>query len=290
MTTHLVLCAALLAASGCQTGLARQTSAVPAGDIAPLSDEFDKPDSLANWKRVDKTEGWNADQLAKFSSENGWLTMVPHTSTWYQDYRGVLVYKDVPGDFVVTTRLRATGRDGQSAPRSMYSLGGLMVRTPRPDTRATFQPGRENYVFLSLGTADQPGRFQFEVKTTQNSQSDLEKILAPSSDAWLQIAKVGRSIILLRNEGEGWLVHKRYDRPDMPPTLQVGLTVYTDYPSASRVSAFDHNSTVVRSGNPDLIAKFDYVRFRRPAVPAGLNVSRASDSELLRFLGAAATK
>jgi len=290
MTTHLVLCAALLAASGCQTGLATQTPTSPKEDIAPLSDEFDKPDSLASWKHVYKTEGWNADQLAKFSAESGWLTMVPHTSTWYQDYRGVLVYKEVTGDFAVTTRLRSTGRDGQSAPRSMYSLGGLMVRTPRPDTRATFQPGCENYVFLSLGTADQPGRFQFEVKTTQNSQSDLEKILAPSSDALLQIAKIGRSIILLRNDGGGWVVHKRYDRPDMPSTLQVGLTVYTDYPSASRVSAFDHNSTVIRGGNLDLIAKFDYVRFRRPAVPAGLNVSRASDAELLKFLGAAAAK
>ena len=290
MTTHLVLCAALLAASGCQTGLANQTPAAPKEDIAPLSDEFDMPDSLANWKQVHKTEGWNADQLAKYSAENGWLTMVPHTSTWYQDYRGVLVYKEVAGDFVVTTRIRATGRDGKSAPRSMYSLGGLMLRTPRPDTRATFQPGRENYVFLSLGTADQPGRFQFEVKTTQNSQSDLEKILAPSSDALLQIAKIGRSIILLRNDGNGWVVQKQYDRQDMPPTLQVGLTVYTDYPSASRVSAFDHNANVIRGGNPDLTAKFDYVRFRRPAVPAGLNVSRASDAELLKFLGAAAIK
>ena len=46
-----------------------------------------------------------------------------------------------------------------------------------------------------------------------------------------------------------------------PSTLQVGMTVYTDYPTASSVSPFMHNSTVIHAGNPDLVAAFDYFRF-----------------------------
>lgn len=257
-------------------------------DISKLSDEFDSSSTLAGWKHIDQTEGWNADQIERLGVNQGWLTMIPFTNTWYMDYRGVLLYKDVPGDFVVTTKLRVSGRDGRSAPRSLYSLGGIMVRSPRGDTARNWQAGRENYVFLSLGAADRPGNFQFEVKTTARSNSELEKISADSGDAELQVARIGSNMIMLRKQGGNWVIHKRYSRPDMPSTLQVGLTTYTDYPSASQVSAYDHNNSVIRRGNPDLIANFDYVRFRRPNVPQGLNVGQASDADLLTFLGDAA--
>ncbi len=285
---YLALAAAtVMTGLGCNPG-APTSQATPAQrslDISALSDEFDSSAGLGTWKHVHQTEGWNADQLAKFTADGGWLTLVPHTSTWYMDYRGVLVYKDVPGDFVVTTRLVTTGRDGRSAPRAPYSLGGIMVRSPRSDRASNWREGGENYVFLSLGSADQSGRYQFEVKTTQNSQSNLEKILAPSGEAQLRVAKIGPHLILLRNQGNGWTVHKRYARPDMPATLQVGLTVYTDYNSASQLGARQHNGTVIQGGNPDLIARFDYVRFLRPKVPSGLDLARASDAQLLQFLG-----
>jgi hypothetical protein len=123
------------------------------------------------------------------------------------------------------------------------------------------------------------------VKTTERSNSNLEKILADSGEAELQVARIGSNMIMLRKQGGNWVVHKRYSRPDMPATVQVGLTTYTDYPSASQVSAYEHNNSVIRRGNPDLIANFDYVRFQRPKVPAGVNLGQASDAELLKFLG-----
>lgn len=252
--------------------------------ISELSDEFESSD-LRGWKRIHQTEGWNAEQLKKIAVEGGQLVLVPHASSWYQDYRGVLVYKEVAGDFVVTTKVSATGMDGRSAPRSQYSLGGIMVRSPRMDTAQSWRPGQENYVFLSVGSADQPGNFQFEVKTTQQSNSQLEKISAASGEALLQVARIGSNLIMLRKQGGDWVVHKRYQRGDMPSQLQVGLTVYTDYPTISRVQPREHNSTVIQGGNPDLLAKFDFVRYRRPVVPAGMDVARASDAELLKFLG-----
>lgn len=257
-----------------------------ANGLASLSDEFANAGSLANWKQIHKTEGWNADQLAECSIASDVLTLTPHSSSWYQDYRGVLLYKEVSGDFVVTTKVRTTGRDGRSAPNVLFSLGGIMVRTPRSDNARTWQPGRENYVFLSLGCADRPGTYQFEVKTTERSVSTLEKIPAGGGEALLRVVRSGSNLILLRNQGGQWTVHKRYSRPDMPAQLQVGLTVYTDWDTVSKLSPIDHNSRVLRNGSPDLIAKFDYVRYSRPPVVPGAGIGNLSDGELIRALGA----
>lgn len=208
--------------------------------------------------------------------------MVPHTSTWYKDYRGVLLFKPVTGDFVVSTRLRVSGKAG-GAPQAPFSLAGLMVRTPR--VGQTWRPGGENYVFLSLGAGDRPGTFQLEVKTTVNSDSQLQLTPADSGEALLQIVRVGTELALLQKQARGWVVHRRYRRPDFPPELQVGLTCYTDYSSASQVGVGQHNTSVLTGGNPDLVAQFDFVRFHRPSVPS---IGRLSDGELARLFGAAA--
>ena len=263
-------------------------------ELETLSDEFRDSSSLKNWKQVFETEGWGNNQLQRFEvnkSDTGKLVMVPHTSSWYRDYRGVLAFKEVTGDFVVTTDLEVHSKMGKGPPRSKFSLAGIMVRTPRDITPKSWQPGGENYVFLSLGAADQPGTFQFEVKTTINSDSQLQ-ITPGVGRAQIQVARIGSSIItLLKLSNGSWQVHRRYQRPDFPQTLQVGLTCYTDWTGVERTPVEVHNKTVIRSGNPDLVAEFDFVRYRRPAVPSSLsgrNVSepsQATDDQLLQFLG-----
>ena len=262
---------------------ATPTAQTGAPDLKSLSDEFDKPESLSSWKQIWQTEGWTANQLQKCAIENGNLVLMPYSSSWYQDYRGVLLYKEVTGDFIVTTKVTSTGRDGQSAPRSDYSLGGIMVRTPRQDNARSWRPGQENYIFLSIGTADRPGNFQFEVKTTENSVSTLEKTMAASGEALLQFVRVGRSVVLLKKQGGNWTVHKRYDRGDMPASLQVGFTVYTDWNSVSQMTPIQQNNTVIRGGRPDLISKFDYMRFARPGKSA--RPDQMSDSQLIQAFG-----
>jgi hypothetical protein len=284
---------------GLPKGTAPQTS-VPdetnkADDIAELSDEFDDAKTLKNWLRVFEVEKSGADQLERIDigrTQEGWLAMVPRTSTWYRDYRGVLGHKRVKGDFVVTTRVHTSGRDGRGAPGSQFSLAGIMVRTPRDVTPQTWRAGGENYIFLSHGAANRPGSYQLEVKTTINSDSQLEIIDTQHAEAEIRVARLGEHFILLRREPEGnWLVHRRYHRPDMPAELQVGMTVYTDYPNASRIDAAQHNRTAIRDGQPDLRAGFEYFRFRRPEIPAELrdralsDPSQASDEVLLQFLG-----
>ena len=253
------------------------------GNLESLSDDFTRQENLSRWRHVYREEGTRANQLERLGVRDGWLHMVPYASTWYRDYRGVLLFKPVSGDFVVTTRVRVRGRNG-AIPQSPFSLAGIMVRAPR---QGGWQPGRENYVFLSLGAADRPGSFQLEVKTTVNSDSQLQITPATSGEALLQVARVGPDIVMLLRQSAGWIVHRRYRRPDFPHTLQVGLTCYTDWPSASKVGVGQHNTTVVRGENPDLVAAFDFVRFRRPNLPVGLSVARASDGDLLRYFGQA---
>ena len=72
-------------------------------------------------------------------------------------------------------------------------------------------------------------------------------------------------------DGEEWQVHRRYSRPDMPETLQVGMVTYTDWEKANDFDPFYQNSNALtpdgfdptpgQAFNPDLVAGFDYARY-----------------------------
>ena len=268
------------------------TNAAASDDLTPLSDEFNDASTLSQWKRVYQVEGWDADQLELQdinTTRAGRMVMKPYTSTWFSDYRGELTFKEVQGDFVVTADVEVTSRSGSGPPASSFSLAGLMVRAPRQITPATWRSGGENYVFLSLGAADRPPSFQFEVKTTTNSVSTLLIQDIGIGRAIIQIARIGPYVITLKNVGGTWSVHRRYYRPDFPSIMQVGMTTYTDYQTCTLFQPFIHNSIVIHSGHPDVIASYDYIHFRRPNVPASLvnaDLTTVSDAALLAFLGA----
>lgn len=279
-----------------------------ADDLAVLSDEFENASTISDWQRIHLVEGWNADQLRVWdidATQPGRMVLEPYTSSWYENYRGALVFKEVTGDFVISAEVHVDDRDpgdGNMIPASDYSLGGLMIRTPRAITNPATQwtPGGENYVFLSLGNGNAVGAsFQFEVKTTINSVSTLILEDTNSPTATIQIARIGGDVIALYRLPNGpWIVHRRYDRDDLPATLQAGPVSYTDYAGTVFYSGGDpytQNSTVITDAgsNPDIVAGYEYVRFARPQVPAELvgqdlgpnNTTNAPDSLLLTFLG-----
>jgi hypothetical protein len=276
---------------------------------ACLTDEFDNAATLTNWTRIEQAESWPNDPLQTWNINTatpGSMTMIPHTVTWFRDYRGPLVFKPVTGDFAITASVRATGRDGVSVPSSQFSLAGLMLRTPRSITPATWTPGGENYVFLSTGYGfANPARFQYEVKTTIDGDSQLVLSDAPGPESVMQVVRIGPHIICLRQPlGGAWVVHARYRRDDMPATVQAGLFAYTDWQKVSIFDPFVHNTSTLHPPlgvvdpnpfvpfNPDLRAEFRYARFAAPVVPAALvgadlsNPAAVSDAELIAFLGA----
>lgn len=281
-------------------------------DLCALDDGFDDSATLANWQRIYQVEGWPFDQLETWDvdvTRTGHMTLMPYTSSWYQELRGVLVFKPVAGDFVVSTRFQASNRAQTGAPNALYSLAGLFIRTPRAISNpAQWTAGGENYVFLSAGAASDPGQYQYEVKTTIDSDSQLtissacEPLCGATPIFELRAARLegGHFILLRRPQGGEWQVHRRFPRSDMPNGLQVGLTTYTDWASINGVywpdNQFGHNITLITDGNPDLLAQFDFVHFRRPQIPAEFagrdfsapynpgDPTTVSDAELLSFL------
>jgi DNA-binding beta-propeller fold protein YncE len=286
----------------------------PPDDAAALSDEFDQASTLSEWSRNEIEEGWNAPKLEQWDIHHttpGHMRLMPYTSSWYQDFTGAYVYKEISGDFVLTTRLQVTNRAGTGRPNSAYSLAGLMIRAdrgvrqaaPQPDPgpgtvlpwpppapgqpghyTTDWAPGTENYIFLSygFGEAGIPGggeanRWHYEVKTTLNGVSTLyprtHGVPPDEPEATLQIVRRGSTFLLLRRHGDGpWIIENRFERPDFPVTVQIGLTTYTDWNVvaagwnfSSPVQPYHQNRIVnVGVGQPDLIADVDYVRVRRP--------------------------
>lgn len=289
--------------------LAVATTGWALDDLTMISDEFDDAASLGHWSRIHESEGWNNDVLEIFDSNTtrpGHLVMTPYSSSWFEEYRGELTYKLVSGDFVITTHVEPRNRAGTGRPERDYSLAGIMVRAPRSMTDPSqWTPDGQNYVFLSMGSASRASSgFEYEVKTTINSQSTL--IIQPTgaTRATIQVARIGPHLIMLRrDEGGSWVVHRRYRRDDFPETLQAGLTVYTDWPTCATVGFENNNRLVLTNGvellgggsldsaQPDLVAAFEFVRYARPEIPEPLigadlsNSALVTDGQLLSFLG-----
>ncbi len=250
-------------------------TATPSDDLTALSDEFDNAATLTQWKNLATVEGFpNQVQTLDINTTSpGQLYLMPYTSGWFADFRGILLYKEVTGDFDVTTRIEATGKSG-AVPKRTYSLGGLLARTPRNITLATWQPFHENWVFVNTGYGDnapnRKGKSQMETKTTVESDSTLELVAIPSGPVDIRIVRVGPTFVMLyRAPGRAWVVSKRYQRPDMPATLQVGLDAYTNWESIDEeggAEAFNRTLVTKPAQPPDLLVHSDYIRFARPQV------------------------
>lgn len=238
-------------------------------DLSPLSTAFTGPDALAGWTRL-SVPGF-AEPWKPLRFEGGSLVIEPRSSGWFEDMVGGHLSREITGDFVVTTRVRVTGTASR-VPRTAFSLAGLLVRAPRPDlAAATWQPGKENWMFLSVGSASPAGTSQFEVKTTTNSRSSLSFSPAPEGWVELRIARHGELFTLLhRADGAArWTVLEQFIRPDLPATLQVGITAYADWDSVAPLYPDFRaiNERGAPTQNADLKAEFAWINFRRAAAP-----------------------
>jgi hypothetical protein len=296
-----------------------------AAPITWLSDEFDEPASLSDFQRIWRREGWPFDQLQLqlIGQLPGRLSMRPHSSGWYEDYRGELTYKELSGDLVATTLVYPRNAAGSGPPGSTnggpfgseYSLAGLMLRAPRRDVEASnanWARGGEAYVFLSMGAAHEPGVYQFEDKSTRrtqmpggNSISTLLVTTAPAgaSAAYLRLVRVGVHVLLLiqpvGGTGSGWQVLRRFNRSDFPERLQLGFVTYTDWATMQNCSYEFHNLNILtqscganpQPADPDLNASFEFLRVDRPQIPAPFvgadfsNPAAVSDAQLLALFG-----
>jgi hypothetical protein len=155
---------------------------------------------------------------------------------WFNEDRGVLLYRNVSGDFRATATVRTwKASDPSAAPGQdgTIQLAGLMARTQSP---------AENYVFIVSGSI---GRSTgFETKTTASGQSIyVQRGLPTGGDAELRLCRVGSTFLLSWrhvDSSEAWTLMSTFERRDMPDTLQVGANIYTD-------------------GVPDIEARFEHL-------------------------------
>ncbi|MEM8677424.1 MAG: hypothetical protein AAGF83_26730 [Cyanobacteria bacterium P01_G01_bin.67] len=233
-----------------------------------LSTQFDRPESLQDWQEY-QVEGW----VSKWETptvENGNLVLRPRSSGWFEDNQAGHLYREVTGDFIVTTRIQVEGTQ-TPIPQRSFSLAGLFIREPRTFTKASWTRNKENWLFFSVGTAFPAGSSQFEMKSTFNSLSTLKIADAPEGWMRLRVARSGELFTLLYQEenSDQWKVLDQFIRPDLPETLNVGLTAYADWDSiaADYPNYQKYNENGASTQNADLVAYVDSIDFRRPTTP-----------------------
>lgn len=221
------------------------------GGVIPtdtLSDEFDDASSMADWRMFHAVQGVGARHsvLDIATTTPGALTIAPTANNgWFEDDKGPFLFKSVTGNFAARTKVVA-GRAGAAsmAPSQQFNSAGLLARDP-----GSREGGNEDWLMYNVGFQD--GRVGSEGKTTVDSVSTLF-IVDGDHRAELVLCRVGSTFVMYRmNEGASTFEEtNRFDRGDLPDTLQVGLIGNGYGPT------------------PDLFATFEYIRFSTPSSEA----------------------
>ena len=190
------------------------------GDMLPwqghaaLSDDFELGD-LVGWDLLNPGE-------ASLTVDGGELAIEPQALTlWFNDSTSIFVSKNISGNFKATAFVRARSLANPGLPPGIqFRLGGLMARNPDTTTG-------ENYVFLVVG-AD-VNDVSVEHKTTVNSVSTFDGPPWPDGEGEIRLCRVDCELRLyIRESGGAWQLQMTYDRPDLPPVVQVGPLAYAN--------------------------------------------------------------
>lgn len=225
--------------------------------------DFNDARDLTNWNLL-QIEGW-AQKWRDVSIQNGSLRIEPHSSSWYEDHIGGYLYREVEGDFSITTRIHVSGINSP-LPQHEYSLAGLLIRNPIDIDPDNWQTGRENWLFLSMGTATPAGEPHYEVKTTINSHSTLEVLPRSGTVSELRITRQNTEFRLQVRENNStiWQELANFNRPDMPNRLQIGITAYADWQNVKRTGNAAHTNHIgTIEDNADMIAYYDWVEIHQ---------------------------
>ncbi|WKN42617.1 DUF1349 domain-containing protein [Tunicatimonas pelagia] len=253
-------------------------------------DDFASPNSLNNWQQLE-VDGWQS-KVRSLEIQNGHLVMEPTSSGWFEDNVAGFLYREYTGNFELTARLKVSGTT-TDLPQTAFSLAGLFVRAPHELRADTWQPGQENWMFFSIGSATEPGTPQFEIKSTYQSQSTLK--IYPAQDAWvtLKLVRVDEVFTLLHCfDGQDWQLLDQFIRPDLPETLQLGITAYADWPSVAEVypdyAQYNRQGTPQDRGN--LVARFDFISISPTPIEKELPIANLIGEQVLTSVQEATTE
>lgn len=219
----ILLLAACAAPASTQSVPTSTPSAAPTGTLTrkPTRTAIPPPTAIPGFA------GWSVlnPQAVEIQSQDGALVMtLTHRALWFMDRRGVFVYKPVSGNFRITADVHTAKRSDPTQPPGgdgTVQLGGLMARNGNG--------GQENYVFIVAG--DDGNGLSIETKNTVESFSKYSGPDWDAAEAELRLCRFGASFNLYKRHigsNEAWTSAATFERTDLPETVQVGLTIYTD--------------------------------------------------------------
>lgn len=209
-------------------------------DAEPDMMPFDGPARSDDFESAPLADFWQIFNPQLFAREvrDGALWLTPQGfGLWFDRNTGPMVHQAVSGDFRVSARVRARRASApDEPPPQVVHLGGLIARDPRSPP--------ENYLFIVVGR--DVNDLSVETKTTEGGRSVFEGPAWPhGSDAELRLCRLGADFHMYKRpiEGGAWELAGRFERPDLPQTLQVGAIAYTN------------------SAQPDLTVGFEEIVF-----------------------------
>lgn len=239
-------------------------------DLSKFNDEFKSAESLKSWTLAHDKEQLPS-KIRKLTIENDNLVLEPGISGWYQELQAPFVFREITGDFDVTVRLKLTGLETE-VPQVPWSLGGLMLRASRQTRGESWQPKEENWMFMTTGVAEEPGKVITESKFTANSRSSLKLREAKSGWITMRAVRAGYSFVFLyKFDGDkNWTVRERFYHMNMPPKLEVGVVAYTNALSVGNKIYFTEpktfNNNTFDQYKADARLTVDYIHFKKPSV------------------------
>jgi hypothetical protein len=249
-------------------------------NLSALNDEFNDAKTLSNWKIFSETEKWpnRIDKIDINSTLAGHLYLVPTFGGWWNGFQGAFIYKEVSGDFLITSKLMVKGKK-TPLPTVAWNRGGILVRKAG-DLTIDPKDRKENFVHIMTGV---DGKKNFVVYTGNSKDNDYE--WANTSDpnqkesiyVELGILKAGDVFISIYKVGnQDWKILKKTFRSDLKDIkLQIGITGCAEpYDKTgtwlnSTYSAYDFNKQVLPSELPADVQMFvDYFRIYNINLPA----------------------
>lgn len=241
--------------------------------LEALNDEFEDPNLMDQWTRVELAEGY-PDRMGEWDineTMESCLYIKPLEGMWYRGYQGTYLYKEIKGDFAVTTRLMIQGAVEDFPDRELHNwqIAGVMLRVA-PNLNLPPDEREENWVFNTYGLGI--GRkYLIDIGTVKESLYSCYPHTGVAGWVDLRIVRVGEKVIFLsKNDGEDWVLREAIFREDFPHKLQVGLMTNSsgfNYPFYGLVDmdeySFDqyNRQQITAPQSPDLRAYFDYIHF-----------------------------
>ena len=175
---------------------------------------------------VEKVNDWkylNRNYFVSFQKADT-ITLIPVMKCWWEDEKqGAMIYNDIEGDFTMETKINLSKNSSSSEmPDKGFQQAGIIIRNKTS--------GKENYIFLSIGSGGSPvPKITFKKTTEGKSKTTADKIDA--ANGWLRIEKKSNKVTTFyksNNEAE-WKKKGEFEASWLKDPVQLGLAAFAGF-------------------------------------------------------------